>query len=344
MIAEGRSAAATTIMANRPWEGNGRSLCTRSRPRSARVRLLDALQELGGRRQQSAGRTNLFSQPEARPASMPVALLSGSSIATGSIGSYGWNTEPVTLDDLVKRHASTYGLAPPRRDEQQVRRRLEALEGAGSRRVPALRTWSPGPVRPDPGEISRSTAGTSSDDLNVNRLGTLARCSQVIADYEAARRRSAPIHDNPRTQRGANDRGSRSTTAGSRPARSRNWCPGDHRTKAFRGRGNNFTTRDAGRRHHHPQGEGSSSWPIVFVPGLSDKRFPSSRTGSARDWRILDRPLRSGAVRGTTENDERRLFYAVAVTRAAGHPVALDVRCAFRLVQKPSRFFAETHR
>src|SRR5207244_11090451 len=55
-------------------------------------------------------------------------------------------------------------------------------------------------------------------------------------------------------------------------------------------------------------------WPLVFVPALTALRFPTSMTGTPRDWRIstslFDRTRYEGV-----ENDERRLFY-VAMTRA----------------------------
>lgn len=57
-------------------------------------------------------------------------------------------------------------------------------------------------------------------------------------------------------------------------------------------------------------------WPVVFVPCLTDKRFPSSNTGKKQDWLL---PRNSGLFpveryEGNIE-DEKRLFY-VAITRA----------------------------
>jgi DNA helicase-2/ATP-dependent DNA helicase PcrA len=55
-------------------------------------------------------------------------------------------------------------------------------------------------------------------------------------------------------------------------------------------------------------------WPVVFVPCVSAKRFPSSKTGQAQTWHVpIDRFSRT-RYEGS-ENDERRLFY-VALTRA----------------------------
>jgi len=55
-------------------------------------------------------------------------------------------------------------------------------------------------------------------------------------------------------------------------------------------------------------------WPVVFMPALVSKRFPSSMTGSERDWFISRNIFDVSKYEGTLE-DERRLFY-VALTRA----------------------------
>ncbi len=55
-------------------------------------------------------------------------------------------------------------------------------------------------------------------------------------------------------------------------------------------------------------------WPVVFVPCLSAKRFPSSRTGDRKKW-LLPRNSFPAARYEGSDADERRLFY-VAVTRA----------------------------
>ncbi|NWG03566.1 MAG: ATP-dependent helicase [Syntrophaceae bacterium] len=79
-------------------------------------------------------------------------------------------------------------------------------------------------------------------------------------------------------------------------------------------------------------------WPVVFVPCLTARRFPTSRTGQKQHWHI-PRDLEGFDVKryeGGIE-DEKRLFY-VAITRAK------DVLCLShfkRLTnsQRPSQFF-----
>ncbi len=55
-------------------------------------------------------------------------------------------------------------------------------------------------------------------------------------------------------------------------------------------------------------------WPIVFIPALISKRFPSSMAGSKMRWFISEKLFDSKKYEGG-EEDEKRLFY-VAITRA----------------------------
>ncbi|HGE71637.1 TPA: ATP-dependent helicase [Candidatus Poribacteria bacterium] len=74
-------------------------------------------------------------------------------------------------------------------------------------------------------------------------------------------------------------------------------------------------------------------WPVVFIPCLTEKRFPSSNTGKRQEWYL---PREAGLFQadryeGDIE-DEKRLFY-VAITRAR------DLLCLsyFKKIQKTSR-------
>jgi DNA helicase-2/ATP-dependent DNA helicase PcrA len=58
-------------------------------------------------------------------------------------------------------------------------------------------------------------------------------------------------------------------------------------------------------------------WPVVFLPALVGRRFPSQKTGTARQWLLPDSvfPAEMRRRYEGSDTEERRLFY-VAVTRA----------------------------
>jgi DNA helicase-2/ATP-dependent DNA helicase PcrA len=79
-------------------------------------------------------------------------------------------------------------------------------------------------------------------------------------------------------------------------------------------------------------------WPLVFVPALTSKRFPSSNTGKSQDW-LLDRSLFDAERYEGGLESERRLFF-VAVTRARDILV-LSRHTAIKNGVGPSLFLSE---
>jgi DNA helicase II / ATP-dependent DNA helicase PcrA len=79
-------------------------------------------------------------------------------------------------------------------------------------------------------------------------------------------------------------------------------------------------------------------WPIVFVPSLTSRRFPSSRTREQGDWRVPENLFSTSRYEGS-ENDERRLFY-VAMTRARDY-LSLSTFARIQKEQTPSPFLGE---
>ena len=246
----------------------------------------------------TAGGTGLFHQP--------LALLFGRTLAY--LSDTDWSDEayghraPVTLDDLMRLYEEEF-----------------ALGMGGRRRVrKVLNEWKAevlDPSRPADlvGDYYRLLEACDvlkwdpDDPVLVVRLGTLARCSQILADFESVQRRARPDPDSAGEQIGGRDRGGffffRLATF------VQNYAHG-----AYEGfEGEDDITVDAVTLTTVHQAKGRE-WPIVFVPSLTNGRFPSSMTGRARTWFIPGDLFESARYEGT-ENDERRLFY-VAVTRA----------------------------
>jgi len=172
------------------------------------------------------------------------------------------------------------------------------------------------------------------EPAQIRRLGTLARLSQILADYEHVARRGQR-GDTPEDQsyRGGRNRGP--------------WY--------YRGLFNylQFYALDA---YEDFAGEESQEvdevqiltvhqakgleWPVVFVPSLTDRRFPSCLTGRPQTWYLPESCL-PAQVRQRYEGDlvdERRLFY-VAMTRARD---MLYLSCFARIKRsvQPSPFFS----
>jgi len=145
------------------------------------------------------------------------------------------------------------------------------------------------------------------DEIQVNRVGTLARFSALLADYESVRRRARPDGAAAGEQVGGQD----------------------HGLHYYRNLGLhiiNYATANYAAFDGEPDFDADAvdlttvhrakglEWPVVFVPSLTNSRFPSARNGRKESWLIPRRAFNPERYEGT-ETDERRLFY-VAMTRA----------------------------
>lgn len=297
-----------------------RDIAVLCRGRVSLPAILEALDELNVP-QQPGGRTNLFLQPEAE--------LFGRTICW--LVNRGWRPpfqpeEQTSLNGLTGEHRDLYDLDAG--EVNAVRRRLlqwKALAASTAKPANLVREWYEllNDLGVDEWDLS--------DPWMVNRLGTLARCSTVLADYEAARRRSRPDHDKPGEQQGARDRGPKyyqwlATYV-------QNWAQGAY--EDFEGEESiDLDAVDLTTIH---QAKGLE-WPLVFVPALTARRFPSSKTGQAGDWRVPTKLFDRFRYEGS-ENDERRLFY-VAMTRAREF-LSLSTFTKMKHAQNPSPFLAE---
>ncbi len=106
-----------------------------------------------------------------------------------------------------------------------------------------------------------------SDPAQVARLGSLARCSRILADFESVQRRSRPDLDTPGEQIGGEDRGQffffRLATF------VQNYAHGAY--EGFEGEDDIAVDAVTLTTVHGAKGR---EWPIVFVPSLTARRFP----------------------------------------------------------------------
>ncbi len=145
------------------------------------------------------------------------------------------------------------------------------------------------------------------DPLAVNRLGTLARFSALLADYESVRRRARPDADAPGEQVGGQDRGI--WYYRNLAVHIINYAQGAY--EGFDGEADFILDAVDLTTIHRAKG---LEWPVVFVPSMTAGRFPTRNTGKEQPW-LVPRDRFAAARYEGSDADERRLFY-VAMTRA----------------------------
>lgn len=173
------------------------------------------------------------------------------------------------------------------------------------------------------------------DPKTARRMGSLGRFSELLADYEAVTRRT-------RVDRRPD--GARAVTSG---------LAGGERFLERFVEYVDFYARSAYEDfagEHDPDLDAVTvatvhsakglEWPVVFIPALTPKRFPSGFAGEARAW-LLPRDVIPAARYEGSVDDERRLFY-VAMTRARDHLVLSTFRSDGARTVKPSPFFVAT--
>ena len=156
-------------------------------------------------------------------------------------------------------------------------------------------------------DVLKVSAWDPDDAMTVSRLGTLARFTMLLTDYESVRRRARPDANAPGEQVGGQDRG---------PWHYKNLAVHiiNYAQGAYEGfDGEPDVDLDAVDLTTVHRAKGLE-WPVVFVPAMTANRFPSSKTGTVQDWQ-LPRDMFNAARYEGSDADERRLFY-VAITRA----------------------------
>ena len=274
-----------------------RDIAVLVRGKSAYARILDAF-ALSNIPVQPGGRTGLFEQPEAEVFGATFAW-----IANIDWGVSKWKKRAaVNLSGLLDRYASVFSLDDAER--QTLSAHLQMWKSMRDNE-----NWTPSLV----GEFYKLTnlLGIRNwdleDEMQRNRLGTIARFTAVMADYESVTRRSRRDADNPGEQVGG-------SIGGEWFYRNfalilTNYATGSY--DDFDGENDVLGDGVALGTIHGAKG---LEWPVVFLPSLKQGRFPSDKSGLLKNWLIPRTLFDAGRYEGS-DAEERRLFY-VALTRA----------------------------
>lgn len=269
------------------------------RARTAYPRILDAL-EAWGIPVQPGGRGGLFEQREAAIFGATFAWLADIDWAPGRF----IKREKIELPALLAEYREVFGLDD---DEiEAVQSRLKDWRAKTHREPP---DWDVSLVGEfyDLTALLRISEWDLADSKQRNRLGTIARFTAVIADYESVTRRSRQDPENLTEQ------------VGGEPGNKwfyRNF--GLLLVNYANGAYDDFDGEEdllgdgvtLGTIH----GAKGLEWPVVFLPSLTEGRFPSSRAGQSRNW-LLPRTMFDVERYEGGDAEERRLFY-VGLTRA----------------------------
>ena len=248
---------------------------------------------------QAGGRSGLFAQPEPQVFGATYAWIAEIDWSTAQFA----KRVAITLDHLLDDYCTTFSLP----------------SAARSMLSDHLVTWKAKAVASEFNEslvrdfyTLMEVLGVSqwdlSDELRRNRLGTIARFTTVLADYEGVSWRARKDSDNPGEQVGGRSGGV--WFYKNLAILLTNYAVGSY--DDFEGEDGHLEDAVALGTVHGSKG---LEWPVVFLPSLVTTRFPSIRTGRSLDFPtdLLGR-FHHQRYEGT-DADERRLFY-VAITRA----------------------------
>lgn len=247
------------------------------------------------------GRTGLFLQPHITLLGEAFAWIADASWKDEQFGSF----RDADLDRIVGGLVDAFDAAPA---EKLVRKYLEDWKGYQLRGIRPVSLV---------GDFYRLLAFLGADQVNVNTpegstlFGSLARFSQVLADFEHVTRRARFVtQDGERVFRSGIDRGKPYFRALA------NYLLHYAHDAYEDFEGELTLDEDAVNILTVHQSKGLE-WPVVFLPSLVVGRFPSAQTGRAQPWLLPDGvfPQEVRSRYEGTEAEERRLFY-VALTRA----------------------------
>ncbi len=273
-----------------------------------------------------SGRTGLFLQPEAAALGRMYAWLSGNDWKSGRYG----ESEPVELEELAEEMEAAFNGGDEIDELREYLTDWKNLVGDTSGEVNFVRDFYRLLRRLGVADIDLD------DPAGCARMGTLARFSVILADYEHVTRRSRyeDAADGKPEFRSGKDRG-----------RSYYWGLFNYLQHYALDAYEDFDGEDTLDVDavdiltvHQSKG---LEWPVVFMPCLVEGRFPSKFAGKEQDW-LLDDAAFPPDVRRRYEGsdtEERRMFY-VAMTRARD-TLYLSRFCKKQNQFKPSPYLVE---
>jgi len=294
------------------------------RGRNAYTRILDAL-EISKIPVQPGGRTGLFEQIEAAVFGATFAWLSGIDWAPGRY----IKREKILVADLLNDYRDAFDLND--QDIDKLRGHLIRWQSKTRQDPP---DWDPSLVGEfyQLAELLHIAEWDLTDAQQRNRLGTVARFTNVLADYESVTRRSRRDPNNPAEQVGG--------------AVGNEWFYRNFALLLVNYATGNYDGFDGeedllgdGVALGTVHGAKGLEWPVVFLPSLTDGRFPSSRSWRVRDW-LLPRNMFDAARYEGSDSEERRLFY-VALTRARDWVSLSSHSKVTKNAAKPSPYITE---
>ena len=273
-----------------------RDIAVLVRGRAAYPRLVDQFATFGIP-VQPGGRTGLFDQPEAIALGHTFAWLTD----------FEWRDrygppEKITDAGLFGEYQRVFELPDPTRNRVvRFLREWKAVVPRTNRRANLMAEFY------DLLDELTVRSWDLSDPMKLNRLGTLARFSSLLVDYESVRVRARPDPDAPGEQLGGEDRGL--WYYANLALHIINYAQGAY--EAFDGEADYVVNAIDLTTVHRAKG---LEWPAVFVPSVTANRFPTTRAGEVQQWLVPRDQFNAARYEGG-DGDERRLFY-VALTRA----------------------------
>jgi DNA helicase-2/ATP-dependent DNA helicase PcrA len=248
-----------------------------------------------------AGRTGLFLQPEASALGKLYAFLSGNEWKNERYG----ESQSVDINDVDHEFAAAFNGGETIPDLRPYLQDWQAMVKDNTAQVNLVRDYY---------RLLR-LVGVHTLDLDAPadsaRMGTLARFSEILADFEHVTRRARYVDEQgQQVFRGGQDRGIYFYQ------RLYNYLQ-YYALDAYEDfEGEDTFDLDAVDILTVHQSKGLE-WPVVFLPSLVEGRFPSRYAGQSQDWLLPDSVFPPAIRRRYegSETEERRLFY-VALTRA----------------------------